>query len=128
MTRKDNTRHAPAAAGQLHSPRLPRPTATREHRASLQQERSLQGKPMNAPWSNAKTHRLFQVPERGCSPGQRLSLHRAQTPPHTPRARQPAQVAMQVTGGPRRRYAHLTGPRPPASILHEGPSDRKSVV
>ncbi|GGJ55872.1 hypothetical protein [Streptomyces brasiliensis] len=53
---------------------------------------------MNAPWSNAKTHRLFQVPERGCLQGQRLGLHPAQTPPHTPRAGQPAQVAMQVTG------------------------------
>jgi hypothetical protein len=43
---------------------------------------------MNAPWPNPKTHRLFQVPERGCSQGQRLGLHPAQTPPHTPRAGQ----------------------------------------
>ncbi|MGW1029842.1 hypothetical protein ACWD4J_40275 [Streptomyces sp. NPDC002577] len=54
---------------------------------------------MNAPWPHAKTHRLFQVPEHGCSQGQRLGVHPAQTPPHTPRAGQPAQVAMQVTGG-----------------------------
>ncbi|MEU6572654.1 hypothetical protein [Streptomyces sp. NPDC046805] len=54
---------------------------------------------MNAPWPNAKTHRLFQVPERGCSQGRRLGLHPAQTPPHTPRTGQPAQVAMQVTDG-----------------------------
>ncbi|MEU0835694.1 hypothetical protein [Streptomyces sp. NPDC005969] len=59
---------------------------------------------MNAPWPNPKTHRLFQVPERDCSQGQRLSLHPAQTPPHTPRAGQPAQVATQVTGG----ELHLT--------------------
>jgi hypothetical protein len=54
---------------------------------------------MNAPWPNAKTHPLFQVPERGYSQGQRLGLHPAQTPPNTPRAGQPAQVTMQVTGG-----------------------------
>ncbi|MDX2705033.1 hypothetical protein PV350_19510 [Streptomyces sp. PA03-6a] len=95
MTAKDiNTRHAPATAG-----RLPRPTARREDRASRQQERSRQSKPMNAPWPNAKTHRLFQVPERRCSQGRQLGLHPAQTPPHTPLAGQPAQVAMQVTGG-----------------------------
>ncbi|MFF2503543.1 hypothetical protein ACFVTY_09225 [Streptomyces sp. NPDC058067] len=99
MTRKDiDTRHAPAAAGPLHSPRLTCPTATREHRAGQRQERSRQGKPMNAPWPNAKIHRLFQVPERGCSPGQRLGVHPTQTPPHAPRAGQPARVAMQVTG------------------------------
>lgn len=108
MTRKDiNTRNAPAAADQLHSPRLPRPTALREHRADRRQERSRQGKPMNAPWSNAKTHQLFQVPERGCSQGQWLGVHPAQTPPHIPRAGQPAQVAMQVTGGELRLVIHL---------------------
>lgn len=100
MTRKDiDTRHAPAAASRLHSPRLPRPTATREHRASRQQERSRQSKPMNPPWPNAKTHPLFRVPERGCSQEQQPGLQPAQMPPHTPRAGQPAQVAMQVTGG-----------------------------
>lgn len=100
MTRKDNdTRHAPAAAGPLHSPRLTCPTAMREHHAGRRQEQSRQGEPMNAPWPNAKTHRLFQVSERGCSQGQRLGVHPAQTPPHTPRAGQPTQVAMQVTDG-----------------------------
>lgn len=100
MTRKDiHTRHAPTAACQLHSPRLPRPTAMREHRAGRRQERSRQGKPMNAPWPNAKTQRLFQVPERGCSQGQRLGAHPAQTPPRIPRAGQPVQVTMQATGG-----------------------------
>lgn len=54
---------------------------------------------MNAPWPNAKTHRLFQVPERGCSQGQQRGIHPAHTPPHTPRAGQPTQAAMQVIGG-----------------------------
>lgn len=100
MTRKDiDTRHAPAAAGQLHSPRIPRPTAMREHPAGRLQEQSRRGRPMNAPWPNARTHRLFQVPECGCSQEQRLGVHPAQTPPHTPRTGRPAQVAMQVTGG-----------------------------
>ncbi|MFJ6563015.1 hypothetical protein ACIQMV_24760 [Streptomyces sp. NPDC091412] len=76
MTRKDSdTRRAPEAVGRLHSPRLPRPTAMREHPAGRRQERSRQGRPMNAPWPNARTHRLFQVPECGCSQGQRLGVH-----------------------------------------------------
>ncbi len=100
MTRKDrDTQYAPAAAGQLRSPRLPHPRAMREHRAGRRQERSRQGTPRNAPWPNTMTHRLFQAPERGCSQGQPLGLHPAQTPPHTPQAEQPAQVAVQVTGG-----------------------------
>lgn len=100
MTRKDiDIRHAPAAAGQLHSPRLSRPPAMREHRTGRRQEWSGRGKPKNAPWPNAKAHRLYQPPERGCSQGQQLSIHPTRTPPHTPRAGQPAQVAMQVTGG-----------------------------
>jgi hypothetical protein len=53
---------------------------------------------MNAPWPKAKTHRLFQVPERGCSPRQWLGVHPAQTPPLTPWAEQPPQATMQVTG------------------------------
>lgn len=54
---------------------------------------------MNAPWPNAQTHQPFQMPERDCSQGQRLGVHPAQTPPHVLRAGQPAQVAIQVTGG-----------------------------
>ncbi|WP_326793170.1 hypothetical protein OHA79_39595 [Streptomyces sp. NBC_00841] len=69
---------------------------------------------MNAPWPNAKTHRLFQVPERGCSQGRRLGVHPAQTPPHTPRAGQPTQVAMQVTGGERRLAVRLLPGKLPA--------------
>lgn len=130
MTRKDiDTRHVSAAAGQLHSPRLPRPTAMRDHRAGRQQERSRQGKlmnsmnptnPMNAPWPNAKTHRPFQVPERGCSQGQRLGVHPAQTPPHTPRAGQPPQVAMQVTGGELRLAVRLLPVELPAVVAATG--------
>ncbi|GED90576.1 hypothetical protein TNCT6_76610 [Streptomyces sp. 6-11-2] len=121
MTRKDvDTRHAPEAAGQLHSPRLPRPTAMREHPAGRRQERSRQGRPMNAPWPNARTHRLFQVPECGCSQGQRLGVHPAQTPPHTPRTGQPAQVAMQVTGGELRLAVCLMPFEPPAAAAATG--------
>lgn len=99
MSRKNiYTRHAPAAAGPLHSPRPIGPTAMRAHHAGRRQERSRQGKPLNAPRPNAKTLRLFQVPERGCPQGQRLGVHQAQTPPHTPRVGQPPQVVMQVTG------------------------------
>lgn len=121
MTRKDiDIRHAPAAAGQRHSPRFPRPTAMREHRAGRRQERSGHGKPMNAPWPNAGTHRLFQVPERGCSRRQRLGVHPAQTPPHTPRAGQPAQVAIQVTGGELRLAVCLMPIEPPAVAAATG--------
>lgn len=101
------TRHTPATAGRLHSPRLPRPAATREHRATRRQEHSHQKKPMNAPRPNTKTHRLFPVPERRCSQRQQAGLHPAQTPPHTPRAGQPAPAATQVTGGELR---HATSP------------------
>lgn len=66
-----DTRYALAAAGQLHSRRLPCPTGTREHRTGRRQERSHQGKPMNASWPNTKTRLLFQVPERGCCQRQR---------------------------------------------------------
>ncbi len=100
MTRNDiDTPHAPAATGRHHSPGLPRPTATREQRASRQQEHSRQEKPTNAPWPNTQTHRPFPMPERGSSQVQQPALHPAQTPPHTPRAGQPAHVAMPVTGG-----------------------------
>ncbi|MFE7313987.1 hypothetical protein ACFU7T_12890 [Streptomyces sp. NPDC057555] len=100
MTRKDiDTQQAPAAAGRLHSPRLPHPTATREYRTGRRQERPIQGKPMNTPWPNAKTHRLFRMLQRGCSQGQRLGLHPTPPPPYTPRTGKPAPVAMQITGG-----------------------------
>lgn len=50
MTRKDiDTRHAPAAAGPPHSPRLTCPTAARERHAGRRPERTHRGKPMNAP-------------------------------------------------------------------------------
>ncbi|MFE7711628.1 hypothetical protein ACFU6I_39070 [Streptomyces sp. NPDC057486] len=75
---------------------------------------------MNAPWPDPQTHRLFQVPGRGCSQGQRLGLHPAQTPPHTVRAGQPAQVATQVTGGELRLTAGPLPVEPPAVAAATG--------
>jgi hypothetical protein len=99
MTYKDiNTRHAPAIAGQLHSPRLPRPTATLQppgpEGSGSQAEHGVM--PCCGP---LRPKRLGRSPERGCSQGWRLGLNPAQTPPHTPRARQPAQLALPVSGG-----------------------------
>ncbi|MFE9610855.1 hypothetical protein [Streptomyces sp. NPDC006012] len=48
----------------------------------------------NAPWPNAKTHRLFQMPERDGSQGQRLDVHPARTHLHTQRAGQPTQMSI----------------------------------
>ncbi len=73
MSYKDSgTRHVPAAAGLLHSPR----------RTCL-----------------TVAHRLLHVSERGCCQGKRLGVHPTRTPPHTPRAGQSAHVATRVTGG-----------------------------
>ncbi|MGW2908243.1 hypothetical protein ACWC91_38345 [Streptomyces sp. NPDC001204] len=75
---------------------------------------------MNAPWPNARPHRLFQVRESGCSQEQWLGVHPAQTPPHTPRAGHPAQVAMQVTGGELRLAVYLLPFDPPAVAAATG--------
>lgn len=100
MTRKDvDSRNTPTATDRPHSPRPPRSKALREHCADLRKERSCQGRAINTPWPNAQTHQPLQVPERDCSQGQRLRVQPARRPPHIPRAGQPAQVAMRVTGG-----------------------------
>ncbi len=52
---------------------------------------------MNAPWPNEKARPLSQLPEGGRCLRQRSSLHPAQTPPHTPRAGQPAQADREET-------------------------------
>lgn len=94
MTRKEiETRHAAAAAGQLHPPRPPRPTAMREHRAARRQERSRQERPVDASRPSAKAHQPFPVSDGGCSQGQWLGVRPAQTPPHISWLRQPALVA-----------------------------------
>lgn len=62
---------------------------------------------MNAPWPNAKTHQLFQVPERGCPKGPTTGRPSGPNAPAHPASRQPALVAMQVTGGELRLAARL---------------------